>query len=298
MTQRCQIKDFPSWLKCDDKQNSTLSDLATDCVICSVRGLKRRHIVTTPLCLTSSFSPVHLSKPWSLSLLYWLISLAVSLCVTQRVDLSLCHSLSSLRETYWTSLLSIPLLASITAQRDYVKNSTSICLSWLRVCARVYALVSVSENLCMVFESVCVCVSAFICGVVLPFPAVSMFKASSCAVRMCLSLFSKNPCSAFYQRAELGRPGTVQGWAQIIKHQQILIHPDCNWLGVFAGLVWLGLVGHGGITVLECGGLVLLRDWRLFVVRCNWSWYWIRTDGDIPGDVRFVLTHQVSHSLS
>lgn len=145
-----------------------------------------------------------------------------------------------------------------------------------------------------------VCVSAFICGVVLPFPAVSMFKASSCAVRMCLSLFSKNTCSAFYQRAELGWPGTVQGWAQIIKHQQILIHPDWNWLCLFcwAGLVWLGLVGHAGITVLECGGLVLLRDWRLFVVRCNWSWYWIRTDGDIPGDVRFVLTHQVSPSLS
>lgn len=142
---------------------------------------------------------------------------------------------------------------------------------------------------------VCVEVCAFVCGVVLPFPALGMFKASSWAVRMCLSLFSKNTCSAFYQRAELGRPGAVQGWARIIKHQQILIHPDWNWLGLFAGLVWLGLVGHGGITVLECGGLVLLRDRRLFVVRLNWSWYWISKDGDIP---RSVLIYQVSYSLS
>lgn len=125
--------------------------------------------------------------------------------------------------------------------------------------------------LCILYMGVCVC--AFIWGLVLPFPALSMFKASSCAVRICLSLFSKNTCSAFYQRPELGWPGTVQGWARIIKHQQILIHPDCNWLGLFAGLVWLGLVGHGGMAVLGCGGSALLWDWRPFVVGLNWSWY-------------------------
>ena len=124
---------------------------------------------------------------------------------------------------------------------------------------------------CIVHTHVCVC--AFISGVTLPFPAPSMFKASSCAVRVRLSLFSEITCSAFYQRAELGGPGTVQGWARIIKHQQILIHPDWNWLGPFAGLVWLGLVGHGGITALRCGGLVLLGDWRPFVGRWNCSWY-------------------------
>lgn len=126
---------------------------------------------------------------------------------------------------------------------------------------------------CVLCTSFCVmkCVCAFIFTVVLPFPSLGMFKASSCAVRMCLSLFSKNTCSAFYQRAVLGRPSAVQGWARIIKHQQILILPDWNWLVLFAWLVWLGLAGHGGITVLECGGLVLLRDWRLFVVRLNWS---------------------------
>ncbi len=123
-----------------------------------------------------------------------------------------------------------------------------------------------SMNICLcaycAYPCVCVCVCvnvcSSICGVVLPFPALSMFKASSCAVRMCLSLFSKNTCSAFYQWAELGRPGAVQGWAGIIKHQQILIQPDLNWLGLFAGLVWLTLVGHGGITVLKLSGIVLL----------------------------------------
>lgn len=121
--------------------------------------------------------------------------------------------------------------------------------------------------------SVYFCPSMHVCmwGVVLPFPALGMFKASSCAVRMCLSLCSKNTCSAFYQWAELGRLGAVQGWAQIIKHQWKLICPDWNWLGVFAGLVWWGLVGHSGITVLKCSGSVLLKDWSHFVVRLNWS---------------------------
>lgn len=82
------------------------------------------------------------------------------------------------------------------------------------------------------------------------FPSsIGMFKGSSCAVRICLSLFSKNTCSAFYQRTELARHGSVQGWAQIIKHQRIQIYPDR--LGLFAGLVWLGLAGHGERIVMS-----------------------------------------------
>lgn len=139
---------------------------------------------------------------------------------------------------------------------------------------------------------------AFVCSVMLPLPALGMFKASRCAVRMCLSLFSENTCSAFHQRAALDWTGAVQGWAQIIKHQQILIHPDWNWLGPFAELVWFGLAGHGGDKCIKCGGLALLGDWRLFVVRLNWSWYWMSKDGDIPVHIRAVLIYQVSPSLS
>lgn len=94
------------------------------------------------------------------------------------------------------------------------------------------------------YTSVCVC------SVMLPFPALGMFKASRCAVRMCLSLFSKNTCSAFHQRAAWTGPALCRG-EQIIKHQQILIHPDWNWFGVFAELVWFGLAGRAGISVLS-----------------------------------------------
>lgn len=109
---------------------------------------------------------------------------------------------------------------------------------------------------------VCRCV----CSVMLPFPALGMFKASRCAVRMCLSLFSKNTCSAFYQWAALDWTGAVQGCAQITKHQQILIHPDWNWFGVFAELVWFGLAGRAGISVLSAA------DWHSSGIEgCLWS---------------------------
>lgn len=139
---------------------------------------------------------------------------------------------------------------------------------------------------------VCRCV----CSVMLPFPALGMFKASRCAVRMCLSLFSKNTCSAFYQWAALDWTGAVQGCAQITKHQQILIHPDWNWFGVFAELVWFGQSCWD--KCIKCSGLALLGDWRLFVVRLNWSWYWISKDGDIPVRIGSVWIYRVSPSLS
>lgn len=210
---------------------------------------KKTCSVTTSLCVSLSFPTVHqlcalhLSNSWFISLLLPYISV----CGSPSLTVSLCRSLSFLRETYWMSLLSISLLPKITRshspRRPCQEEDTVFT---------VYVFVRESMHVCLCIcaycKHSCVYVCEFICSAVLPFPALGMFKASSCAVRMCLSLSSKNTCSAFYQRAELGWPGTVQGWARIIKHQQILIHPDWNWLGLFAGLVWFGLVGHGGIT--------------------------------------------------
>lgn len=224
------------------------------------------------LCVSQLYT-LHLSNSWFLSLF---TALSFFLWVSMSLTVSLTVVLYLFSEKHIGCLccpfLCCPESLKATARGDHVKKKTQV----FTVCVFVKESMHECLSLCIcecahpcVCRSVYVC--AFICSVVLPFPALGMFKASSCAVRMCLSLFSKNTCSAFYQWAELGRPGAVQGWARIIKHQQILIHPDWNWLGLFAGLVWLDLVGHGGITVLECGGLVLLRDWRLFVVRLNWS---------------------------
>ena len=109
----------------------------------------------------------------------------------------------------------------------------SVCLRE-RICMNV--CLSVCVYLCTLYTSLfCVQVCAFICSVEIPFPALGMFKASSCAFRKCLSLYSKNTCPAFYQ--------AEQGWAEMITNQQILIHRDWNWFGLLAGLVWLVTAG-------------------------------------------------------
>lgn len=170
---------------------------------------------------------------------------------------SLCHSLSLyLFSERHIGCLCCPFLCwpkSLKSHSTGRPCQEDHSLYRLCACEREYAWMSVSVH--TVHILVCAEVCAFVCGVGLAFPALGMFKASSCAVRMCLSLFSTNTCSAFYQRAELGRPGAVQGWARIIKHQQILIHPDWNWLGLFAEP---GLVGFGWSRWDNC-----ISVWRI-----------------------------------
>lgn len=133
--------------------------------------------------------------------------------------LYLTHCLSLLFSFFFsekhTACLCRPFLCWLksleaTALGDHVKKKTVFT-----VCVLVGESMHECLSLCALCTSLrvlkCVCVCAFIFSVVLPFQALGMFKASSCAVRICLSLFSKNTCSAFYQRAVLGRPGAVQG---------------------------------------------------------------------------------------
>ena len=257
-----KIKHFSSCSKRVDKLCYFLSACATDCVICFVRTREEEmfchHYFVRVF--VSSYRTTALYFTFS-KILFSFSFTALSFCCMS-LAAWLCRPLFF--STYRTSSLSVSLAGIRSNRRPCQEDDTVFTVSLFvreRVCISV----------CLFAQCAHPCVCASICGVVLPFPVLGMFKASSCAVRMCLSLFSKNTCSAFYQRAELGRHGAVQGWAWIIKHQQVLIHPDWIWLWLFAVLVWLGLVGHGGLTVLGCGGLVLLWDWMLFVVRWNWS---------------------------
>lgn len=166
---------------------------------------KKKCSVTTALCVSLSLPTeqrlytLHLSKSC-----FFFSFTALSFCCVS-LAAWLCHSVFSQH----IGLLRCPFLSQeSTALGDHVKKTTqslpSVCL-WERVCIGV----------CLFAQCAHPCVCASICGVVLPFPVLGMFKASSCAVRMCLSLFSKNTCSAFYQRAELGWSGPARRCAGV-----------------------------------------------------------------------------------
>ena len=174
-------------------------------MICLVRTLRRRHFLSPLLCvclylfLQYSRFTININLTIDSFLAYCLIFLSVGLHVT--------HCLS-------------PSVVPYLLSEKHIGRLCCPCLCWpesleatMRPCQEnaVFAFERNSMHECAHPYVRIVHVCVFICGVVLPFPVLGMFKASSCAVRMCLSLFSKNTCSAFYQRAELGRPGAVQG---------------------------------------------------------------------------------------
>lgn len=130
-----------------------------------------------------------------------------------------------------------------------------VCL-WVhvRLFVSVHILVCIQIYVCLFLHMLCFS----------SFPAPGMFKAGSCAVRMCLSLFSKRTRSAFCQRAVLDRPGIVQSWARINKHRQNLILSNEHWLGRCCN----GSVGLSRWDNVSLQRLVLFHNYRLF---CWWS---------------------------